>query len=239
MANAYFQFKHFRIIQDKCAMKVGTDGVLLGAWTPIEGAQSILDVGSGTGLLGLMLAQRAPEAEITAVELDQDACLQSLENVQQSPWANRVEVINVDFRLFSSVDKRRYDLIVSNPPYFVNSQRSSVEARTVARHTTLLSYYELIEGVMRLLKPEGRCSIILPAGNYQLFSGLAMTAGLFEIRRMLVNPTPQKPVSRILSVWSRLETDSHAEERMVLEVKGRHDYSADYRKLTRDFYLQY
>lgn len=238
MANAYFQFKHFRVIQDKCAMKVGTDGVLLGAWTPVEGVHSILDVGSGTGLLGLMLAQRAPKAAITAVEIDQDACLQSLENIRQSPWANRMEVVHDDFRLFSRVDKRRYDLIVSNPPYFMGTQRSSLEARYVARHTTLLSYMELIEGVLQLLNPEGRFALILPAENYQLFSNQALTAGLFEIRRMEVSPTPQKPVSRILSVWSRQGTNCREVEKMVLEVMGRHDYSAEYLSLTRDFYLK-
>jgi tRNA1Val (adenine37-N6)-methyltransferase len=238
MANVFFQFKHFRIIQDKCAMKVGTDGVLLGAWAPVEGVQSILDVGSGTGLLGLMLAQRAPEAAITAVEIDQDACLQSLENMQQSPWANRMEVVLGDFRRFARVDNRRYDLIVSNPPYFVGAQPSSIEARNVARHTTQLSYMELIRGVLQLLNPQGRFSLILPAENYQLFSNQALTAGLFEIRRMMVYPTPQKPVSRILSVWDQQGTHCCEKDKMVLEVKGRHDYSAEYLSLTRDFYLK-
>jgi tRNA1Val (adenine37-N6)-methyltransferase len=163
MANSWFQFKHFKIVQDKCAMKVGTDGVLLGAWVPLEGARRILDVGSGTGLIALMLAQRAPEADITAVEIDQDACLQSVENIQQSPWFKRLKVVNTDFRHFSQGDDGLFDLIVTNPPYFVGSQPSSGEARSIARHTTLLGYNELIEGVVRRLKPEGRLALILPA----------------------------------------------------------------------------
>ncbi len=238
MANAYFQFKRFTVFQDRCAMKVGTDGVLLGAWTPVETSHSILDVGSGTGLLALMLAQRAPAAEITGVEIDQEAWLQSKENVHQSPWADRIQMVNEDFRPFSRAGKRHYDLIVSNPPYFMNSKPSSTEARSVARHTSMLSYGELLEGVLRLLKPAGRFSIILPAQNHPIFSDQAVNVGLFEIRRMLVYPTPQKPVTRILSVWSQQETDGCNEEKMVLEVTGRHDYSAAYLSLTRDFYLK-
>ncbi len=219
-------------------MKVGTDGVLLGAWTPVDRAHHILDVGSGTGLLALMLAQRAPIAEITGIEIDQDAWLQSKENVLQSPWTDRIQMVQADFRQFSLAGKGRYDLIVSNPPYFVDSKPSPVDARNVARHTSMLSYSELIAGVRRLLLPVGQFSIILPAQNHQIFSDLAMAGGLFEIRRMLVFPTPQKPVSRILSVWCQQKTDGCKEERMVLEVKRRHDYSSEYLSLTRDFYLK-
>jgi tRNA1Val (adenine37-N6)-methyltransferase len=237
MANAYFLFKQFSIFQDKCAMKVGTDGVLLGAWAPVEGVQSILDVGSGTGLLALMLAQRAPEAKITAVEIDQGACLQSIDNIGKSPWGNRIQVVNEDFRHFSMVDNRSFDLIVSNPPYFVNSKSAANAARNVARHTILLSYHEFIEGALRLLKPDGLLSLILPAQSYPVFSKEALNTGLFEIRRMLIFPTPQKTESRILSVWSQLKNGSCIEEQMVLELNGRHKYSSEYLSLTKDFYL--
>lgn len=218
-------------------MKVGTDGVLLGAWTPVNGAQTILDVGSGTGLIALMLAQRAPEAEITGIEIDPEASLQSRQNVQQSPWHDRMQVVHADFRRFVPGNKCRYDLIVSNPPFFMDSKAAPDHARNVARHTTLLAYSELIEGVLRLLQPEGQFSIILPAQNFQVFSELASSAGLFEIRRLLVYPTPQKPVARILSVWDQQGKGSCEVEKMVIEVKGRHDYSAEYMSLTRDFYL--
>jgi tRNA1Val (adenine37-N6)-methyltransferase len=238
MGNAYFQFKRFKILQDKCAMKVGTDGVLLGAWTPVERAQTILDVGSGTGLLSLMLAQRAPEAMITGVELDSDACAQSRENIQRSPWNSRIEVLEADFRQFSQQSRQNFDLIVSNPPYFIDSQHSGDESRSLARHTSRLSYAEFIEGVLRLLTPEGLLSVILPALNYPFFSKLATNKGLFNTNRLLIYPTPHKPVSRILSVWDLKGECEKKEEKMVLEIKGRHNYSAEYLSLTHDFYLK-
>ena len=219
-------------------MKVGTDGVLLGSWTPVEGAITILDVGSGTGLLSLMLAQREPEAKITGVEIDKDAWMQSLDNILQSPWNERLQMVNADFRQFSLDTERAYDLIVSNPPYFIDSKKAPDAARSVARHSAFLNYRTLVEGALRLLKPDGKLSIILPAQNYQHFSELALTKGLFEIRRLLIYPTPHKAVSRILSVWDRRGNCSCKEEKMVLEVRGRHDYSAAYLSLTRDFYLR-
>lgn len=238
MPNAWFQFKQFKIVQDKCAMKVGTDGVLLGAWAPVHGVESILDVGSGTGLIALMLAQRVPDASITAVEIDKMACLQSMENIHQSPWSDRMEVVHDDFKQFSRRDMAPFDLIVSNPPYFVDSKPSFVEARNMARHTIHLNHKELVEGAVRLLKPRGQLAIVLPTENYQLFSDLALRSGLFELRRLNVYPTPQKPASRILSLWSRYLAHPCEMEEMVLEENGRHKYSAEYLALTRDFYLK-
>jgi tRNA1Val (adenine37-N6)-methyltransferase len=209
----------------------------MGAGAPVEGAKTILDVGSGTGLIALMLAQRAPEAAITGVEIDHDAWLQSQQNMDQSPWAGRMEMVENDFRLFSQEENRRFDLIVANPPYFINSKLSPEVARSVARHTSLLNYAELIYGALRLLKPDGKLSIILPAQNYNHFSARASDEGLFEVRRLMIYPTPQKPVSRILSVWDLKGEFGLKEEKMVLEVNGRHDFSKEYLSLTSDFYL--
>lgn len=147
-------------------------------------------------------------------------------------------MVESDFRPFSQQSHRRFDLIVSNPPYFIDSKPAAVASRSVARHTSHLSYTDLIEGVLRLLAVEGQFSVILPAQNHLLFSQLALDRGLFEGSRLLIHPTPHKPVSRILSVWDLKGYRETKEEKMVLEVKGRHHYSAEYLSLTRDFYLK-
>ena len=133
MSNPYFQFKQFTVWHDKCAMKVGTDGVLLGAWTSVESAHRILDIGTGTGLVALMLVQRSlPDANIVALEIDEAAVGQARENIIRSPWKERVEVVQADFRKYRSSDK--FDVIVSNPPYFVDSLECPDRQRTAARH---------------------------------------------------------------------------------------------------------
>ena len=139
MSNLCFEFKQFTVWHDKCAMKVGTDGVLLGAWANVESAKHILDVGTGTGLIALMLAQRTVQADVTAIEIDSMAAIQARENIAHSPWKNRITLFNCDFRYFH--DDLKYDLIVSNPPYFVNALKCLDKQRNMARHTDLL-YYE-------------------------------------------------------------------------------------------------
>ena len=142
MSNPYFQFKQFTVWHDKCAMKVGTDGVLLGAWASVQNAHKILDVGTGTGLVALMLAQRSlPDADIIALEIDGAAAGQARENVTRSPWKERVEVVQTDFRDYQSSDK--FDVIVSNPPYFVDSLECPDQQRNAARHNGSLTYEEL------------------------------------------------------------------------------------------------
>ena len=140
MPNPYFQFKQFTVRHDKCAMKVGTDGVLLGAWAPVQDVKRILDVGAGSGLISLQLAQRNPEAVITSVEIDPAAAAQAQENIQSSPWSNRMEVVCCDFRKYHPEDK--FDLIVSNPPYFVDALRCPDNQRCMARHTSEHSRYD-------------------------------------------------------------------------------------------------
>ncbi len=149
MSNPYFTFKQFTIWHDKCAMKVGTDGVLLGAWAPVENCKRILDVGTGTGLIAIQLAQRAPQANITAVEIDKIAANQASDNVRNSPWANRIEVICADFRHYTP--NERFDMIVSNPPYFINSLKCGNEQRNTARHTDELNYNLLFSHSATLL----------------------------------------------------------------------------------------
>ena len=159
MSNSYFQFKEFTIHQETCGMKVGTDGVLLGAWA--KGGQNMLDIGTGTGLVALMLAQRYRLSRVVGIEIDEASFLQAQRNVADSPFASRVIVVHKALQQFSSDEM--FDSIVSNPPFFVNALRASGTSRCVARHTDMLSYADLFAGVTRLLSAEGSFSAIIPA----------------------------------------------------------------------------
>ncbi len=160
MSNSYFQFKQFTVWHDKCAMKVGTDGVLLGAWVNIFNAKSVLDIGTGTGLIALMIAQRST-ANILAVEIDADAVNQAIENVERSPWSGNIKVQHADFK--TATFNTKFDVIVSNPPYFSDSLLSPDTHRSTARHTSELTYHDLISRVSGILAFKGEFSLIIPA----------------------------------------------------------------------------
>src|ERR1051326_3554605 len=161
MPNQTFFFKQFTIHQDKCAMKVGTDAVLLGAWVDPKNAGRILDIGTGTGIIALMLAQKC-SAQIDTIDLDENSCIQARENVDNCPWRERINVIHTSLQHFSEDPTHRYDLVVTNPPYFEHSTKASEEKRTVARHTALLSSRALLECVLKLLEQIGRFCMIAP-----------------------------------------------------------------------------
>ena len=233
MANSYFQFKQFTIWQDRCAMKVGTDGVLLGAWSDVSRAKRILDVGAGTGLVALMLAQRS-EALIEAVEIDGDSAVQARENVEASPWGNRIRVTQIDFREFISHEK--FDLIVSNPPYFSHSLLSPDKKRSTARHDNSLSANELIRDASRLLADWGELSLVLPADARQSICDIAHSYGLKPHRQLNIVTSPGKPAKRIL-ISFRFHPPVFAVEEMLIEEE-RHVYSREYTSLTKDFYLK-
>ena len=158
-----FTFKECFIAHDRCAMKVGTDGVMLGAWSPVSRARHVLDIGTGSGLLALMLAQRtASTVTIDAVELDEQAAAQAQENAQASPWADRITVHSADIRQWSKENTARYDLIVSNPPYFEEGVKCSTPERERARYTTTLDHYSLLEIAATLITEEGFFCVVLP-----------------------------------------------------------------------------
>ncbi len=161
MSNPFFQFKQFTIRHDKCAMKVGTDGVPLGAWAGIESCNRILDIGTGTGLTAMMLAQRS-KAVIDAIDIDAEACLQAQENAESSPFAERIKIQHSALSDFAQTDTGLYDLIVSNPPYFVDSLKCPDQKRNTARHTDTLTLEDLLQDSRKLLAPQGRIALILP-----------------------------------------------------------------------------
>ena len=233
--SASFQFKQFIIQQDLCAMKVGTDGVLLGAWVRKKEG-NLLDIGSGTGVITIMMAQRHPNTFIDAIDIDKNAYLQTLENVKQSKWENKIKVFHTALQKFNPPLK--YDNIITNPPYFNNSTKAPKDARNIARHTDSLSYLELIAATKRLLKTNGTFSIILPTQEALLFKKEAQKHQLYLNRECLVKPKPSKAVKRILMEFSFCEKKLQIEE-LAIETEKRHRYTKEYINLTQDFYLNF
>ena len=238
MANQYFEFKRFRVEQGGASMKVGTDGVLLGAWTPVDGCTRILDIGTGTGLIALMLAQRNSHATIDAIEIDASASVQAKANVAQSSWMQRICVKNESLQDYMATPNAIYDLIVCNPPFFSNSLKSPFHQRNLARHNNSLSLEDLADGVGCLLGNEGRFSVVLPPDQMELLSGLLKQKGLSPEKKMDVVPVPLGDVKRVMALFSNCNVEPFVEE-LVIESDGRHGYSERYKQLTRDFYLQF
>nr|WP_044655518.1 methyltransferase [Bacteroides acidifaciens] len=234
MSNPYFQFKQFTVWHDKCAMKVGTDGVLLGAWASVRNAHKILDVGTGTGLVALMLAQRSLlDADIVALEIDKAAAGQAGENVARSPWKERIEVVQADFRNYQSSDK--FDVIVSNPPYFVDSLECPDQQRNAARHNDSLTYEELLEGVAGLLAEDGAFTIVIPTDVADRVKMIATAKNLYAVRQLNVITKPGGIPKRTLITFTFSNQECVVEE--LLTELARHQYSEEYIALTREYYL--
>ena len=236
MANTYFSFKQFTVYHDRCAMKVGIDGVMLGVWTNIKDAGNILDIGTGCGLIALMLAQRS-SSEIDAIDIEADAVLQALENVKLSPWSSRIKVEEISLQEFARTTSKRYDLIVSNPPYFVNSMKAPSEERTTARHTDSLTHEELIINALELLKPTGRLCVILPVKEALQCKKIALNNGFHCTRETRVIPKPDAEVKRMLLEFSLQENFKEVSE-IIIEGEVRHHYSEKFSLLAKDFYLR-
>lgn len=246
MSNSWFRFKQFRIEQSGSAMKVGTDGVLLGAWCRIVPEQRrLLDIGTGTGLIALMAAQRlkACGAEsgfrVDALEVDGVSARQAEENVGASPWPDAVRVIPKSLQNFTvAYTGPGYDHIISNPPYFADSLRCPDPARSTARHTDTLPYPELAACVARLLAPTGIFSVILPPDGMDRLTSLLSDEGLHLLRRTEVVPAPELPAIRILAEFGS-ETVEIQKESLPISTADRNDFSEAYKTLTRDFYLKF
>ena len=236
MPNPYFRFKQFTVYHDRCAMKVGIDGVLLGVWSRIGKANRILDIGTGTGLIALMLAQRS-DSLIDAIDIDAEAVCQAMENVKQSPWAHRIKVNLQSLYDFAMAGTQHYDLIVSNPPYFANSLKAPSEKRTIARHTDTLTHEDLLLHAKGLLNPEGRICIILPRNEALHCKEYALNNGLHCTREVQVIPKPLAVPKRTLMEFS-LQPGGQEEAVLVIEGNVRHEYSEEFSLLAKDFYLK-
>lgn len=231
MSNNVFKFKKFAVNQDLCGMKVGTDGVLLGAWA--RGGDRVLDIGTGTGLIALMLAQRFPEAKITAIDIAEEACRQARENVSASPFIHQVQVEQTSLQEFESASQ--FDCIVSNPPFFVDSLPNPDVARSMARHTTTLPYRMLFAGVKRLLTPSGRFSAIIPDDCQSQFVAEATLSGFSLSRVCGVKTVERKPVKRFLLEFQQGYCAEREEETVCLMQQG--ERSEWYQRITEEFYL--
>ncbi len=229
-----FRFKQFAVEQDDVAMKVGTDGVLLGAWASCDGAERILDIGTGTGVIALMLAQRNTEAKIHAVEIDSTATQRARSNFDMSPWAERLDVECCAVQAFKPSEK--FDLIISNPPYFVDSLLPPDAKRSTARHTHDLTFEELDKAVCRLLADDGRFALILPTAEFEKY--LSITH-LHLVRRCDVHPTTGAAVKRVMAEFAKSKIATPANENITIEQQRRGDYTEEYRVLTKDFYLKF
>ena len=237
MGKSYFRFKQFLIKQESAAMKVGTDGVLLGAWIDAEGVNSVLDIGTGSGVIALMIAQRNHNATIHAVEIDHSSALQAKYNFENSPWSSRLRIDPLPLQEFSSKCDSKFDLIVSNPPYFNKSLKSPSPERTLSRHTDELPNSDLLEGVKKHLVADGRFCAIFPYTEGNIFIAEAVNYGLYCNRKLFVKTKPEKPVIRILTEFSfhkKLLPDSTIS---IHTIEG--DYTEEYKMLTADFYLAF
>ncbi len=233
---APFRFKAFEVAQDRCTMKVGTDGVLLGAWADAAGSKSILDIGTGTGVIAIMLAQKNLDARIDAVEIDVDSYEQAKENMEQSPWGERLAIHHCAIQDYVKSCDQSYDLIVCNPPFFTGGTLSETHKRNEVRHTVKLPTGELLQAVRRLLHPEGRFCVILPLIEGLRFREVAERYNLYCSKMVEVQPKVDKSIERLMLEFKSVQTETE-KSHLIIQHEKRNDYTADYIALTKDFYL--
>lgn len=237
MSNKPFQFKQFSIVQQKAAMKVGTDGVLLGAWVQLNNHPfSILDIGTGTGLIALMMAQRSDAEVIDAIELNDEAYEEAVENFERSDWGDRLFCYHAYFQEFVEEIEDEYDVIISNPPFYTSTYKELSVDRAMARHAESLPYDELLKGVAHLLSENGICAFIIPFSEEENFIALAKENGLLLNKLTRVKGTLDTPIKRSLLQLSFVESNLEINE-LIIEF-DRHQYTENYKALTKDFYLK-
>jgi tRNA1Val (adenine37-N6)-methyltransferase len=238
MESAPFRFKKFEVCQKGVVHAVGTDGVLLGAWVDIQVAQNVLDIGTGTGIVALMLAQRInPPTQITGIEIHPTTYLQTLENFKNSPWTNHLLAKNISLQDFAQVIDSQFDTIVSNPPFFGESVVSPDEVRRLGRSTNSLSPQDLITCVKKLLKPLGKFSMILPEKEGRQFCELATCQGLYFNRITEIYAKKGKPIERLLIEFSR--TAAIFQKSTLTILNEENEFSDEYRTMAKDFYLNF
>jgi tRNA1Val (adenine37-N6)-methyltransferase len=236
MSNNQFNFKQFTINQDKSAFKVGTDGVLLGASADTDGVRNILDIGSGTGLISLMLAQRC-NAEITAIEPDYESFLQTCENVNRSPWSERIKVIHTNFQNLE-LNTGRFDMIVTNPPFFKDSLKNPDPRKSAARHDEYLSNEEILQGTLKFMKEDGTLQLILPYVEGNIFIAKAHKYGFYCNSIIKVKPVPSAEIRRLILKFSSVQKKP-SESFLTIEHGKRHEFTEEYVDLTKEFYLKF
>lgn len=233
-----FNFKQFSVQQDKCAMKIGTDSVLLGAWCPIDNNPfSVLDIGAGTGVLSLMLAQRSHAEQIDAIEIDEEAYEQCVENFEASPWSDRLFCFHAGLDEFVEEPEDEYDIIVSNPPFYSEDYKTDNSQRDLARFQDAMPFEELVEAADLLLSENGIFAVIIPFKEEERFIDLCAEVELFPVKVTHVKGSHTTPIVRSLLAFKRFELSVLTADELVIEI-NRHEYTDDYINLTKDFYLK-
>lgn len=233
MSNSYFHFKQFTIHQDKCAMKVSTDACIQGAWTPINTqVKDVLDIGTGTGLLSLMLEQRNPGLQIDAIELDAEAAAQAKENISNSPWQDRINVIQADVLEYPF--SKQYDMVICNPPFFQNSLLGPDDKRNNVRHTLSLTFDNLFDVISKVLKPSGYASILLPVAEHEIWSTLISNQAWGINKELRIVPRQDLEGNRVVSVCSPQRLQKIEESLQIYQAIG--EYTHEFKRLMQPFY---
>ncbi len=229
-----FQFKQFSVEDDKSTMKVGTDAVLLGAWANVENAKNILEIGCGSGVISLMLAQGS-KAQIEAIDIDKNSVIQANENFQISPWPNQLNAFHFSLNDFRKEISKKFDLIVSNPPFFNDSLKSPNKNKTRSKHTDELNYSDLAQGIQHFLSPQGKACLVLPYTESKTFIELARIEKLFLNNQLLIKPKVDKKPNRVLMEFSFKK--SATEENEIYLREADNSFSENYKDLCKDYYL--
>ncbi|MGB0863259.1 MAG: tRNA1(Val) (adenine(37)-N6)-methyltransferase [Saprospiraceae bacterium] len=233
-----FRFKQFDIYHDECAMKVGTDGVLVGAWADVNAAKTVLDIGTGSGLIAIMAAQKNQSAHITGIDIDEAAYQQALKNVQLSPWSERISIQKIAIQNFAHLSsKYSFDSIISNPPYFNNGTKSTIQKRQIARHTQDLSYEALLQSVDVLLNKEGVFSVILPYKEGLFFQKTASQYNLQLSHVVEVRSKKNKPIERLLMAFKK-KPSILKRDQLIIQFEERNNWTPEYVALTKEFYFK-
>jgi tRNA1Val (adenine37-N6)-methyltransferase len=237
MAEPYFQFKKFRVYHAAGGFKVGTDGILLGAWAPVEDGDEVLDIGTGTGLISLMVAQRST-VTVDSIDINPIVAEQAKMNVMRSSFSN-MSVYHEDVAVFADCGKQ-YDLIVCNPPFYSHSQPSKDHSIMLAKHTVSLNPNDLFVHASKLLKPDGRMALIFPITEKEVFGKAAKANGFFPNEIVSVYPQPDYPEIRLMVNYTRYVVSDLKRSMFMIEKSAtRHDYSDEYKQLTKDFFLRF
>lgn len=236
MSNDYFRFKEFTINQDKCAMKISTDAVLLGAWVKLNGCKRVLDVGTGTGILSLMVAQRF-KGSIDALEIDAEAFTQAKSNIKRSLWYDRINLFHISFQEYVVKFKAKYSLVICNPPFFTSYLKSDNIKRNLARNTQSLSLFELVKNASLMLNNNGKIAVILPYELRNKFVKIVRQKNLDISRQTVVRHSKLHPPSRVLfEVRKKKVFNTEVDELVIQDISG-NGFSTDYINLTRVYYL--
>lgn len=238
MPNDVFEFKKFKIKQDKCAMKVGTDAVLLGAWVVPNGSTTILDIGTGTGVIALMLAQKS-NASITAIDIDKESTEQAKVNVAESIFNEKVNVVHQSLQDLVKSSEHKFNLIVTNPPYFIDSYKNANDLKASARHTDLLSFEDLVSGVKKLLDEKGKFCLILPTKEARIFRELAQSKGLYLSKLLRIRTRFEKDSEKRHLMQFEFKESEFSESTLVIEKDSHRNYTQEYKDLTKDYYLKF